>query len=262
MTCKLIKKMSELNTYKHIIRALVFKNIFGRYKNSIVGFGWNFITPIVTMVAYYVIFSEFRTNAIPNFWIYLSTGLFSFTFMLGNIIGGASCFINNSGMIKKMYFPREIIVISQIISSAIIMLIGYLVVFMILVISGSQIGINLIYLPLALILMALFVTGCTLAISSITVYIRDVQYFLNSTDVLFYFATPMYFLTSNLEKPLNVIIWLNPLTHYIELFHCIIYYNIPPSMEQIFYCTIITSIALFTGITIFSKLKKGFAERL
>ena len=247
---------------RSILKALIIKNLKGKYSSSLLGIMWHFFTPLLLMTVYYVAFSTIRSNAIPNFWVYLSSGLFAFSYMMSCLIGGTHIITSASGMIKKIYFPRELFVLSHALSNFIIMLIGYLIVLIAILFSNQTLGISILYLPIGWILLFFFSTGIALFLSSITVYLRDVQYLISSISMAFYFLTPMYFLVENTEGLLSDIIWLNPLTYYVEFFHEILFYSTIPSCYMILSCIVISSISFFVGIFVFNKLKGGFAERL
>ena len=241
---------------------MVVKNLIGRYRNSLLGFGWHFVMPIITMAVYYVVFTQIRVNEIRDFWIYLASGIFAFHFMINNLVGGASCIVANSGMVKKMYFPREILVLSQVLSTFIVMVIGYLFVFGTMMGTGYEIKVSLVFIIPFFVLTLMFVTGYCLLFSSLTVYLRDVQYVLGSISIIFFFLTPMFFTTDSTTGLLNTIVWANPFTYYVEFLHDIIYYGSTPDVAIVIMCTIISITSLLVGMLVFRKLRGGFAERL
>ena len=252
----------ELYSSRNILKALVVQNLFGRYKNTIIGFGWHFIMPIVTMFVYYVVFTQVHFNPIPDFWVYLASALFPFYFMVNNLIGGSSCLIRSSGMIKKMYFPREILIFAQVISSFIVTIIGFAVIMVALILTGYNIGIASLFIPFLFIIMFIFVIGIVLIVSSITVYIKDIQYVLASLSPMFFFITPMYFSTLGIDGLLYYVVWLNPFSYYVECFHDVIYYGDFPDTSIIIITLGLGLTTLIFGLLIFNKLKVGFAERL
>ena len=255
--------LNELIESQNILKSLVVKNLFGRYKNSFLGFAWHFIMPIVMMVVYYIVFTTIRSGNLPNYWVFLASGIFPFNFMLSNLIGGSSSIINNGSMIKKMYFPREIIVYSQVVSSFIVLLIGYSIVLSVVIISGYDCNIlSLLFLPIIMITMLFFVTGYSLIFSALSVYVRDIQYILSSLSMVFYFMTPMYFMADTLTGVLSSIVWLNPFTYFIESFHAIVYMGELPETSIIIMCLVLSVVPFVLGHLIFIKLKRGFAERL
>lgn len=245
----------------NILKSLVKKNLFGRYKYSFLGFGWHFVMPAIMMFVYYFAFTQLRSNPIPNYWIYLGSGIFIFNFLLNSLTSGSTTIIGNAQMIKKIYFPREIIVLSQAISSFIITLIGYGVVIISFIVT-NHIHLTMIMIVPYLILTFLFSLGIILLVSSITVYVRDVQYILSSITVIFYFLTPMYFEINNITGPLSTCLWLNPFTYFIDFSHQILYYGNVPTITTMLMCIVLSGVSLVAGYAVFKKLKTGFVERL
>ena len=188
----IIGGVKDIIDSRNILKSLVVRNLVGRYKNSLLGFAWDFVTPAIMMFVYYVVFTQIRSSDIPDFWIFVSSALFPFNFMISNLTVGSGCIVSNASMIKKIYFPREIIVLSQVISSLVILIIGYAIVFFAIVVSGHNLDWVVLFFPIVLFLMFMFTVGFTLLFSSITVYIRDVQYLLSSLSMVFFFMTPMY----------------------------------------------------------------------
>ena len=256
------EKINEIYDSRYILKSLVVRNLIGRYKNSLLGFLWHFITPIVMMIAYYLVFSFIRSNPIPDFWVYLSSTILPLTFMITNLTTGSGCIVSSSSMIKKMYFPREIIVLSQIVSSFIVMILGYVVVIIVIALSGYNVTIYWASLPLILLLMSIFATGFTLAFSALTVYVRDIQHMLRSASILIYLSTPMYFTLEGKTGILLDIVSVNPFTYYVELLHQIVYYGECPHIDYLVICVIMSFFSVVIGYIVFSKLKNGFVERL
>lgn len=257
--CK--KEVCEIYHFRNTLKSLIVKNLIGRYRNSLLGFLWHFIMPIVMMFVYYIVFTYIRSNPIPNFWIYLSCALFPFNYMINNLTNGSGCIISNSGIIKKIYFPRIIIVLSQIISSFIIMLIGYTIVMITTIVTGHVLHTSILMLPSLFIIMAIFTFGYVLFFSAITVYVKDVQHLLNSFSMMFFFLTPMYFSLNDVEGILGTIVHMNPMSYFIESFHQIVYYGTIP-FDLISICCLIAILSFIIGIITFGKLKHGFVERL
>lgn len=262
MSNSIVSDFHEIINSRSILKALIVKNLVGRYRNSLLGIGWHFIMPIVSLFVYYIVFSQIRISPIPNFWIYLASGLFPFTFMLNNLVNGANCIVDNANMLKKIYFPREIIVISQVLSSLVVTLIGFAAIICATVASGYVLTIYALLIPAVFVIMIIFVTGCVFIFSSLTVYVRDVQHLLNTISMAFFFLTPMYFTLEDVSGFSELIVWLNPFTYFVELFHHTVYYGTMPSTLLVTSSLFISLITFLIGIGLFRKLKRGFAERL
>lgn len=262
MFTALSSEIEKMYDSRFILKSLVIRNLFGRYRNSLLGFGWHFVMPTLVLLVYYIVFTQIRATTIPNFWIYLASGLFPFNFMISNLTGGSACIINNAEIVKKMFFPREIIVLSQVISTFIIMVIGYAIVLVVIAATGFGFDVSLIMLPILLLLTLLFTLGFVLLFSSLTVFIRDIHYFLSSVSMLFFFLTPMYFLSGSITGIFSLVVSINPLTYFIESFHDIVFYQSFPDPLHFFMTIILSIVSLTMGLLVFSKLKNRFVERL
>ncbi len=255
--------LREVYASRNILRSLVVKDLFGRYRNSALGFLWHFINPLAMLAVYYIVFTQIRASPIPDFWVYLASGIFPFSFMTTNLSSGAGSVVQNAGMVKKMYFPREILVLAHVISSFIIMILGYIAALAIVVLSGYPLHlIPMALLPIILVSMAAFTAGYVFLFSSLTVYMRDVQYILGSLTMVFYFLTPMYFLTQDVSGMLKTMISINPFTYYVEALHSVVYFGEVPEMNVLLMCLILPIVSLAIGLAVFRRLKRGFAERL
>ena len=260
---RIIPELREIWNSRNILRSLVSKNLFGRYRNSALGFAWHFVMPLVMLTVYYVVFTSIRTSSIPDFWVYLASGIFPFTFMTSNLSGGAASVTGNAGMVKKMYFPREILVLAHVISSFIVMILGYAAVLIVIAIAGYPMEPKtMLILPIILILSAAFVTGYVFLFSALNVYVRDVQYILGSITMIFFFMTPMYFPADSVSGILGRIIWFNPFTYFIEAYHDLIYYGVFPELKIMVMCVLLPTASLVIGWLVFRRLRRGFAERL
>lgn len=256
-------ELKEIYEYRTIFKSLVWKNLFGRYRNSYLGFIWHFFTPVLMMLVYYIGFTEIRSNNMDSFWVFLASGLFPFTFMMSNIVSGSTYVTGSAGMLQKMYFPREIVVLSHVTSSFIVMLIGYSIVLLITVISGFALNwVCIMVVPVVMILMFMFALGCAFLVSSLTVYLRDLQYLLSSVSMAFFFLTPMYFVASETTGILHTVVWLNPLTYYVESFHQLVYWGIMPEWWVLGVAFALGIVLLIVGWFVFNRLKHGFVERL
>lgn len=189
-------EMREIYEYRNVLRSLVAKNLYGKYKNSILGFGWNFVTPMILMAMYYIIFTEIRVDPhIENRWMFISSAIFLFHFLTSCITSGTTVFTGNAGMIKKMYLPKEILILARATSSMIVCIIGNIVVICLIIITSYPLDwMYVLTLPVLLALSFLFGIGCILLLSSVAVYVRDIQYALGSLGIALFIMTPMRYM--------------------------------------------------------------------
>ncbi len=259
----IVGSLKEVYENKNILYSMVVRNLKGKYKNSYLGFAWHFVTPVIMITIFYVVFTGIMQREIDNYWVYLCVGMFPFSFFQHNMGQGSGCLVLNAATIKKMYFPREIIVLSQVISTFVTMIIAYSVVISLMFLSGYPFYIPaLLFLPILLVLSAVFVVGYVLILSAVTVYVRDVQYFVEAISRIIFWVTPVFYLVEGVTGLLKYIILFNPFAYYIMTYHDILYYHHVPNMLQFGICCLLSVSLFITGLFVFNRLKGKFAERL
>ena len=167
-----MKHLKEMYEYREMIFSLVKKDLRGRYKGSELGFMWTFINPLLQLLVF------MRANY-EQYYLFLFVALVPWMFFGSSVQDGSTCIMRESNMVKKIYFPREGIPISTVTSAFINMILTFVVVFIVLLISGR--GINLVallYLPVVMIVEYILCLGIGLIVSALTVYLRDLQYIL------------------------------------------------------------------------------------
>ena len=255
-------KLKELYEYRNVMRSLVEKSLFGKYKNSALGFLWHFAMPIVYIVLCFFINTEVRDRS-EYYWILVASGIMIFHMLSGSVAGGTTCFTGNSGIIKKMYIPKEILVFSSATVKLIITVIGYVIIIALVAISGYGVNLlGLLLIPFLLIAAYFFCVGSMLILSSINVYFRDLQYLLGSLGLAFFVFSPIRNIAAEAEGIRATIFWLNPFTYYLESFHSIIYLKEIPDLFVLGMCFLLPIAFMLAGIIVFNYLKRGFVERL
>jgi len=263
MSKTVVGSLKEVYGYRHLLYSMVARNLKGRYKSSYLGFLWHFITPATLIIIFYIVFSSIRTSPIEDFWAYLCIGMFPFTFFQTNLGTGSNCVVSNAGMINKMYFPREILVFSQIISTFVTFIIAYAAIIILMLLAGISISLSaVLFLPLVIVLSVMFATGYVLLFSSLTVFVRDVRHFIDATARILFFMTPIFYLVSEITGVLEKIIWYNPFTWFIESYHDILYFGAVPETFQLVVCATLAIVVFIVGLMVFNKLKGKFAEVL
>lgn len=260
---KLFRSDVEFDKSKNMLHAIITDALWGKYKSLRFGLLWHFFPPILLIFLYYFVWTLLGRSDIPDFWIYLSSAIFAYNFMLTCLVGGTTCIIGNSNYIKKMYFPREILPLSFVISNFIIFLVGYILVLIIVILYGYSINlISILFSIVVLCEMFFFSLGCVFIVSVLTLLMRDLQYFLSSLSLMFFTITPMYFFPNAISDIQGKVVWLNPFTYFVESFHSCIYYCSLPSVQISCMCIVFTLITLIFGYMLFKKYKGSFVKRL
>lgn len=271
----IMKNLKELYDYRQMIFSLVKKDLRGRYKGSALGFLWTFLNPLLQLVVYSIVFSTIFRNNIEKFYLYLFIGLLPWMFFSSSLTVGSVSVISSKDMVKKIYFPREVLPIAYVTSSFVNMLLCFLVVFIVMIIGGIDPNSTfhwtaLLYLPIVMIVEYVLALGFAMLASALTVYFRDLEHILGIITMAWMYATPILYDVSMIQNILvekgmgNLmhLYMLNPMTPIIVAYHQILYYGQAPDLSTLLSAVVLGLFFLILGYLVFRKLQRGFAEEL
>lgn len=259
----MIKTIKEIYEYRQMIRSLVHKDLRGRYKGSVLGFLWTFINPLLQLVVYNLVFSAILRNGIDKFYLFLFVALIPWLFFSASVTGGSSSIIGQQDLVKKIYFPREVIPISYVTSAFVNMLLCFVVVFAVVLIGGVRPTVTaLLCLPVIMIVEYLLALGIALISSALTVYFRDLEHILNIVMMAWMYLTPIVYDIDFCPEEYRPILDMNPMTAIVVAYRDILYYGRMPDLKTLLTATCVGVVGIVVGFLVFGKLKKGFAEEL
>lgn len=254
--------LKDLYKYRELLKTSVKKEIRGKYKGSFLGVLWSFVNPLLTVLVYAIVFPFILKNTQPHYVTFLIIGILPWTWFTTSISGGTACIVNNGGIIKKVYFPREILPISIVTSGLINYLISCIIIIIFVLFSGIGLSKYILFLPIILIIQFVLQLGLLFISSSIDVYIRDAEYIINFFVNMLFYATPILYSSDLFPKKFSWILNLNPFTSIINGYRAIFYYKTLPNLENLFFVFLFSVIVLLIGYAVFKKLEKGFAEEV
>lgn len=254
--------LKNLYNYRELLKTNVQKEIRGKYKNSFLGVLWSFLNPLLQICVYALVFPLILKNDQPNYVIFLCVALIPWTFFTSCVQQSASTMLQNGNIIKKVYFPREILPISVVTSGTINFLISTIIIFAFLIIFGLGITKYVLYFPIILIIQYFLQLGISFILSSVTVYLRDLEHLIGVALQLLFYATPIVYAAESIPEDFKFIIEYNPMTYIINGYRDIFYNQTSPDMLALGILFVISIALCIVGYLIFNKLQKGFAEEL
>jgi len=260
---KLGHYVAYLYQYRNMYSTIVKNEFKGKFKNTIFGYFWHLLNPLTQIVIYYAIFTVIFGRDIPNYWVYISTGMFAYNFFSTCSTQGCYSVVRNSGLITKMTFAREILAPAKVTSGLITISISYSVLALLMVISGVGITKYILFVPLIVATLSVFNVGLVYILSAITVYIRDIANAVGIIIGCMMFAVPIMYVASQMNSAFLQATWaINPLYYYINCIHDSFYLGVMPDLSELAICILSALFMLIVGLCIFKKLEHGFAERL
>ena len=246
----------ELYQYRELLKTNVKKDIRGKYKASFLGVLWSFINPLLQVVVYAIVFPYIMKVQTENYLVFLICGIIPWTWFTTVISQGAN-------LIKKVYFPREILPISIVTSGLINFLISCVIILIFVLLGGCGISWHLIFLPFIALIQYIISLAIIFLLSAFNVYVKDVEYMVTFIINLFFYATPVLYSTEMFQG--SWMIWLfrlNPMAHLINAYRDIFYVHRVPALGNLGILLIIGIVALALCYKAFKKLEKRFAEEV
>ena len=258
----MIKAIKNLYQYRELLKSNVKKEIRGKYKASFLGVLWSFINPLLMTLVYAIVFPFLLRSGQPHYTTFIVIAILPWVWCTTVISQGTPTILNNGPIVKKVFFPREILPISIVSSGLVNYCISCIIIFIFLFVSGIGFSLNILYLPLIMIVQYIVLLGVILITSSIDVYVRDVEYIVNFIMQMVFYATPILYPMEMFPAWVQKFLRLNPMATIIESYRNIFYYQTAPNFKYLGLVFIGGVLLLIIGFKIFYKLEKGFAEEL
>ena len=251
-----------LYEYRELLKTSIKKDIRGKYKSSILGVIWSFLNPLLQLAVYAIVFPLIMKSNIPNYTVFVCCGLIPWTFFSTAISRTSFVMVENANIIKKVYFPREILPISIVTSEMVNFIISTIIILAFVIAYGIGFSCYIVFYPVILIIQYILLIGISLLVSSITVYIRDLQHFIGILLQLLFYATPIVYGLDIIPQSFRWILKINPMSYIIDGYRSIFYYQRMPDFVGLGIVLAISVILCIIGYLIFNKLQKRFAEEL
>jgi ABC-2 type transport system permease protein len=197
----------EVWQYRELLGQLVRKELKVKYKDSVLGFFWTLLRPLLQLVVYSVAIGIFLGSgrAIPDFGVYLFTGLLAWTFFTDIVGGCTGSIVGNAGLVKKVYFPRELFPLSVVGAALVNFLLQLTVLLAAYVATGRwPRPVELPLVPAALAVLVLFAVALGLVLAASNVYLRDVTYLVEVGLLLWFWMTPIVYDWTKVKEQLVV----------------------------------------------------------
>lgn len=257
----------DLYKYRELLKTNTKKEIRGKYKASALGVLWSFINPLLQVLVYAIVFPFIMRGAgTDNYVVYLITGIIPWTFFTNVVSGGTPCIKYNSGIIKKVYFPREILPISLCLSALINFGISCIIILAFCLIFGVGISVYILLVPIVALVQTVLSLGIIFILSALNVYVQDIEHIISFVLQMGFYGTPIIYDLNNYNlgnaSALVTLIQLNPLTTIVNSYRDLFLYHTMPNWQNLFLVFVFGMIVLVFGYWVFKKLEKGFAEEL
>jgi ABC-2 type transport system permease protein len=268
--------VAELAESRELFVNLTLRELRGKYKRSLLGWTWSLLNPLATMVIFTLVFRLFLKVEPPQgdpsglhaFALFLLCGLLPWNFLSNGMTGSMGALIGNSNLIKKVFFPREILVVSNIASWVVSFLMEMGVLAVVLLVAGAFVVPWLLPALGLVIIQTMFVVGLGLLLSVLNVYFRDVQHLISILLQIWFYATPIVYPITVVRDALEdrpslfTLYKLNPMVRFVEAYRDCLYDLRFPALLDTLYLLGVSGATLALGVFVFSRLEPKLAEEL
>ncbi|OPX65147.1 MULTISPECIES: ABC transporter permease [unclassified Methanoregula] len=252
----------ELVKYRNLIWVLAWVEFKQRYKNSILGYFWSLLEPLFMFAILYLVFSSIIPAQVEYYPLFLLQGIIMWSFFTRSTTASLVAISDKPQMVKKVYFPRDILVISGCITTLLMSFFESIVFLAFLLYFRIPLSMNALYIPVIIFLFFVIVLGTSLILSALNVFYRDIRYIWALVLQVGFFATPVIYPLSIFPPQLLQILSYNPLAQVIFLARDVTLYSRAPNISSFLFVIVMAGVILGIGYAVFMRLEPRFAEEL
>lgn len=244
--------------YGFLIRQLVSRDFKTKYKRSALGMAWSFLNPLLTMSVQYVVFSTLFKSDIPNYPVYLLSGIVFFNFFNEAVSMGMTSITGNASLIKKVYMPKYIYPVSRILSSMVNFALAIIPLLLVMVITGTAFTPALLLLIFDMLCLLGFVTGMSLLLTTSMTFFQDTQFLWGVISMMWMYMTPLFYPESIIPAQFLTFYHMNPMYQYITFARICIINGVSPEPMAYLWCILSSVVVLGLGILTFKRHQDKF----
>lgn len=268
----MIQRAVELYQYRELIKNLVIRDLKVRYKNSVLGVLWSLLNPLLMTLVFTIVFTLMLPRDIPDYPVFFMCGFLPWSFLAASLMGATNSIVGNAPLIKKVYFPREVLPLAEMLSNLVNFLLALIVLFAMILISSVNLTPAVLMLPLIILAQMMFILGLSFILSTTNVFYRDTQHILQVVMQAWFFLTPIFYPIKILPQAaeilgftVNIQLWirrLNPMASLVASYRDVLYYGVPTGLD-FFLRTAVTCLAvLVVGYWLFRRFSPSFGEEV
>ena len=235
-----IRRARELAGYREILLNLVRKELKVKYTASVLGAVWSLLNPVVFLAVFSFVVAV-TGNALPHYPVYLLSGLLAWNLFSNSLLQGARSVVDNGNLVKKVYFPREILPLASIGVTLVDFVLQSAVLLLFMLVTGYDFPLQMVWMyPLSIVTLLAFTLAMTLWVAGLNVRYRDVQHLLNLGLLVWFWLTPIVYQGALVQKYLSEkspVLWdlflLNPLATIVFGFQRSLYGVVSPNGQRV-----------------------------
>jgi lipopolysaccharide transport system permease protein len=268
----MIRRTGELYHYRELIRNLVTRDLKVRYRNSVLGVLWSLLNPLLMTLVFTLVFTLMLPSDIDYYPVFFLCGFLPWAFLSASLTGATGSIVNNAPLVKKVYFPREILPLSNVLSNLVNFLVALLVLFAMIFVFRVRMTSAVLMLPFVIMAQVMFIAGLALLLSTANVFFRDTQHILEIVLLAWFFLTPIFYPIKTLPESAEILgltvdiqLWvrrLNPMASLVASYRDILYWGKPTGLDFLLRTLATCLVVLVFGYLVFCRFSSVFGEEV
>lgn len=256
------RHFEEVWRYGPLLWALVVREVRARYRNSVLGYLWTLLNPLLLLLVYSLVFSVYMRMNIPDYALFLYAGLLPWLWLSSALGIGTTSIVTGGSLITKAMLPPQILPTVYVFTNLVNMLLGIPVLVGVALVVGRPPGLSLVYLPILVVAELMLIQGMVLALSALCVRLRDVEFLVTNFLTLWFFLTPIIYSMDFVPARFRTIELLNPMAPVALAYQEIFYDRVQPHGSYLLISLAAGLVVLCVGTWIFERLRDSIAEEI
>jgi ABC-type polysaccharide/polyol phosphate export permease len=258
----MIDQIKEIFKYLYLIFIMVTLGLKLRYSRSVLGYLWSLLAPMFYFVTIGIVFNSIMKSNIPNYFFFMLSGSIFYNFLSMVINSSTNTMLVNENFIKKIYMPKLVFILSNVLSESVNFLLSLISLFVLTIITGSiTFSFQTLFIIIPIILSFFFLVGISCILSVITVFFRDLMHIVPVITQAFFFVTPIFYEIKSMGA-ISKYMLFNPFYYFIEIFRKPLYNNQYPLLFDVVICTIISFSLFILGLYLLRKFENKIVFKL
>lgn len=240
-------ELATLVRYRPLLRHLVVRDVKVRYKRSVLGFFWTMLNPLLTMLILNFVFSQAFRVEVPHYGVYVLSGVLFWNFFAQSSTQAMNALMQHQGLVRIVYMPRSVYAFAVVGSGLVHLALALVPLLAVMLAAGLRPRPVFLFLPVAVLLVALFTLGLSLALSALAAFFHDVVQMFQILLVAWFYLTPVMFPKEIVPDRFRILLDLNPLTPLLDLFRDPVWAGTLPPASTIAAATVLALLSFAVG---------------
>jgi len=255
---RLAQEWRDIMHNGHLLYSLVWRDLTVRYKRSFIGWFWTMLHPLLLTVILVIVFSEIFRFTVPHYEVYVLSALLPWTFISQTTVTSMAAIGWNGAMMKRVRVPKSIFTLSITIAGLVNLAFAYVPLLLIMLVRGAPIRPSILFLPVSVLIMAVFTFGFSLALSAVAVYFLDLREMYAVALTALMYLTPIIYPESIIPKRYQPFLVANPFTYMINIVRTPVFDGTLPAFRTLAIASGLAVGSLIVGWMTFRRLSRGF----